>query len=187
MLTPTDFKNGLTIKWKHGLWQVVEFLHVKPGKGAAFVRAKLKNITTKNTVEDTFRMNEQFEAAHIEKKEMQYLYAAGENFAFMDLKSYEQLELTTEQLGKDVLDFLKEETVCMVTFCDGQILGVELPNSLTLEVKETAPNEKGNTSSGGTKPAILETGATVNVPFFVETGEKIRVNPITREYQDRAK
>lgn len=187
MLTPTDFKNGLTFKWKNGIYQVVEFLHVKPGKGAAFVRAKLRNLDSKTTVEDTFRMNEQFEPAHIDRREMQYLYKSGDNFAFMDMKSYEQMELTKDQVTDDVILFLKEEIVCQVTFCDGKVLAVELPNSLELIVEETAPNEKGNTSSGGTKPAKLETGATINVPFFIETGEKIRVNPIEKKYQDRVK
>jgi elongation factor P len=187
MLTPTDFKNGLTVKWKGQIWQVAEFLHVKPGKGAAFVRTKLKNVENGGTREESFRMNEQFEAVFVERKEMQYLYAAGDNYAFMDLKSYEQMELTKSELGKDVIDFLKEETVCMVTICEGKIIGVELPNSIELKIIDTAPNEKGNTSSGGTKPATLETGAVINIPFFVENGETIRLNPRTREYQDRVK
>lgn len=187
MISPTDFKNGLTLKWKGALWQVVEFLHVKPGKGAAFVRTKLRNFNNKSITEMSFRMNEQFEPAHIEKHEMQYLYASGDNFAFMDLKSYEQMELDRETLGQDVIDFLKEEVVCMVTMCEGKILSVELPNSIELRIVETAPNEKGNTSSGGTKPATLETGAVVNIPFFIENGELIRVNPQTKEYQDRVK
>lgn len=187
MLTPTDFKNGLTVKWKNQVWQVIDFLHVKPGKGAAFVRTKLKNVETGGSREESFRMNEQFEAVFVEKKEMQYLYASGDNYAFMDMKSYEQMELTKEQIGQDALDFLKEEMTCMVTVCEGKIIDVELPNSIELKITETAPNEKGNTSSGGTKPATLETGATINVPFFVESGETIRVNPRTKEYQDRVK
>lgn len=187
MLTPTDFKNGLTVKWKGQIWQVVEFLHVKPGKGAAFVRTKLKNVESGGSRDESFRMNEQFEPVFVERKEMQYLYQAGENYAFMDMKSYEQMEMTKEDLGKDVIDFLKEETLTMVTICEGKIIGVELPNSIELVITDTAPNEKGNTSSGGTKPATLETGAVINVPFFVELGEKIRLNPRTREYQDRVK
>jgi elongation factor P len=187
MLTPTDFRNGLTLKWKGTLYQVVEFLHVKPGKGAAFVRAKLKNLNNKSVVEQTFRMNEQFEPAHIEKKEMQYLYASGDLYAFMDMKSYEQMEFSKTDLGQNIIDFLKEETVCTFIMSEGKILSVELPNSIELLVVETAPNEKGNTSSGGSKPAKLETGAVINVPFFVEQGEKIRLNPQTREYQDRVK
>jgi elongation factor P len=187
MLTPTDFRTGLTVKWKNQIWQVQEFLHVKPGKGAAFVRTKLKNVETNSTREESFRMNEQFEAIFVEKKEMQYLYAAGENYAFMDMKSYEQMELTKQELGQDVIDFLKEEIICFVTLCEGRIIGVELPNSIELKIIDTAPNEKGNTSSGGTKPATLESGAVINIPFFVENGEMIRVNPRTREYQDRVK
>lgn len=187
MLTPTDFKNGLTFRWKNSIYQVVEFLHVKPGKGAAFVRAKLRNLISRGVLEDTFRMNEQFEPAHIERKDMQYLYQSGDNYAFMDMGSYEQMELSKEQLGDDVISFLKEETMCSVTSCEGKILMVELPNSIELVVTETAPNEKGNTSSGGTKPATLETGATINIPFFVEQGETIRLNPIEKKYQDRVK
>lgn len=187
MITPTDFKNGLTLKWKNALWQVVEFLHVKPGKGAAFVRTKLKNLETGTRADESFRMNEQFEEAQVDKREMQYLYKSGDNFAFMDMKSYEQMELTADQVSKDTIDFLKEEAICSIAMSDGKILYVNLPNSIELQVKDTAPNEKGNTSSGGTKPAELETGATINVPFFIEIGEMIRVNPLTREYQDRAK
>lgn len=187
MLTPTDFKNGLTVKWKGQVWQVAEFLHVKPGKGAAFVRTKLRNVETGGMREESFRMNEQFEAVFVEKKEMQYLYASGENYAFMDMKSYEQSEISTDVLGKDVTNFLKEETTCMMTICEGKVIGVELPNSIELKIVECAPNEKGNTSSGGSKPATLETGAVINVPFFVENGEVIRLNPRTKEYQDRVK
>ncbi len=188
MLTPTDFRNGLTVRWKNGIYQVTEFLHVKPGKGAAFVRAKLRNLITRNLVEESFRMNEQFEPAHVERKEMQYLYASGESYAFMDMKSFEQVELSKEEVGQDIIDFLKEETVCSITVCEGKILMVELPNSLELKIVDTAPNEKGNTATGGGgKPATLETGAIINVPFFVNQGELIRVNPHTREYQDRVK
>ncbi len=186
MLTPTDFRNGLTVRWKSGIYQVTEFLHVKPGKGAAFVRAKLRNLITKNLVEESFRMNDQFEPAHVERKEMQYLYASGDSYAFMDMKSFEQMELSKEQVGQNVIDFLKEEIICSITMCDGQILTVELPNSIELKIIETAPNEKGNTAGGG-KPAKLETGAVITIPFFVNEGEVIRVNPITREYQDRVK
>lgn len=166
---------------------VAEFLHVKPGKGAAFVRSKLRNVETGALREESFRMNEQFEPVFVEKKDMQYLYQSGDNYAFMDMKSYEQMELTKTDVGKDVIDFLKEETVCQVVVCEGKIISVELPNSLELVVTDTAPNEKGNTSSGGGKPATLETGAVIQVPFFIEIGEKIRVNPRTKEYQDRAK
>jgi elongation factor P len=187
MLTPTDFRNGLTFKWKGQLFQVMEFLHVKPGKGAAFVRSKLRNIQTGSTREETFRMNEQFEEMFVERKEMQYLYAAGDNYAFMDMKSYEQMELGKDVLTKEITDFLKEEVICTITICEGKIISVDLPNSIELKIIETAPNEKGNTATGGSKPATLETGAVINVPFFVETGEIIRLNPRTREYQDRVK
>ncbi len=187
MLTPTDFKTGLTVRWNNQLWQVIEFLHVKPGKGAAFVRSKLRNVETGAVREESFRMNEQFEPVFIEKKEMQYLYAAGDNYAFMDMKSYEQMEFTKATLGQDVIGFLKEEVMCFVTICEGKILSVELPNSIELKIIYTPPNEKGNTSSGGSKPATLETGAVIQVPFFINQGEMIRVNPRTKEYQDRVK
>lgn len=187
MLTPTDFKTGLTVKWKGQIWQVVEFLHVKPGKGAAFVRTKLKNVENGSSREESFRMNEQFEAIFVEKKEMQYLYSSGDSYSFMDMKSFEQMEISKEILGQEIIDFLKEEIICFVVLCEGRIISVDLPNSIELKILETAPNEKGNTSSGGTKPATLETGATINIPFFIETGEVIRVNPKTREYQDRVK
>lgn len=187
MLTPTDFKTGLTVRWNGQLWQVAEFLHVKPGKGAAFVRTKLKNVETGSVREESFRMNEQFEPVFIEKREMQYLYQSGDSYAFMDMKSYEQMELSKQVLGQDVIDFLKEEILCVVTSCEGRVINVELPNSITLKIVDTAPNEKGNTSSGSSKPATLETGAVINIPFFVENGEMIRVNPRTREYQDRVK
>ncbi len=187
MLTPTDFRTGLTVRWNNQLWQVVEFLHVKPGKGAAFVRTKLKNVETGGIREESFRMNEQFEPVFIEKKEMQYLYAAGDAFAFMDMKSYEQMEFSKETVGQDVIDFLKEEVICFVTICEGRVISLELPNSIELRVIDCPPNEKGNTSSGGGKPATLETGAIIQVPFFVEKGEMIRVNPRTKEYQDRVK
>jgi elongation factor P len=187
MYTPTDFKNGLTLEWKGNLYQVVEFLHVKPGKGAAFVRTKFRNLTTKKILEESFRMNEQFKPAHVERKEMQYLYQSGDNYTFMDMKSYEQVELSKNDLGDNVTDFLKEEMVCSIMSCDGKVLSAELPNSIELIVQDTAPNEKGNTSSGGSKPAILETGASIDIPFFVNIGDKIRLNPQTREYQDRVK
>ncbi len=188
MLTPTDFKNGLTVRWKGQIWQVAEFLHVKPGKGAAFVRSKLRNVETGSLREECFRMNEQFEPVFVEKKEMQYLYQSGDNYAFMDMKNYEQTELTKAEVGQDVIDFLKEETICQIVVCEGKIISVDLPNSIELKIIDTAPNEKGNTSSGGGgKPATLETGAVIQIPFFVDVGETIRVNPKTREYQDRVK
>ena len=187
MYTPTDFKNGLTLRWKNSIYQVVEFLHVKPGKGAAFVRAKLRNLITKSVLEDTFRMNEQFEPAHIDRTEMQFLFSAGDRYTFMNMKTYEQIELGKEDVGEDVILFLKEEVICTVTSNEGKVLQVELPNTLELQVVDCAPNEKGNTSSGGTKPAKLETGATINVPFFIEIGETIRINPIEKKYQDRVK
>lgn len=187
MLTPTDFKNGLTVKWKGQIWQISDFLHVKPGKGAAFVRTKLKNVETGGSREESFRMNEQFEGVFVERKSMQYLYQAGDNYTFMDMKSYEQMEIDKAAIGQDVIDFLKEEVLSTVTVCEDKVIGVELPNSIELVVTETPPNEKGNTSSGGGKPATLETGAVIQVPFFVEQGETIRVNPRTKEYQDRVK
>lgn len=184
MISSNDFRTGMTIKLDNGLWQVVEFLHVKPGKGAAFVRTKLRNVETGNTVEKTFRAGEKVESAHLEKREMQYIFNDGNDYTFMDLQSYEQMAVPKDKIG-DAIKYLKEEMVIQVQFHDGKIIGAEMPAHVELEVVDTPPSEKGNTASGGTKPATLETGAVVQVPFFVENGTKIRVDTRTNEYLDR--
>lgn len=184
MISTNDFKTGVTIELDNGVWQVIEFLHVKPGKGSAFVRSKLKNVQTGQVVERTFRAGEKLASAHVERKEMQYLYNDGENYTFMDLRSFDQMTLTKSQIGAGVI-YLKEEMVISVLDHEGRIIGVDVPNFVELIITETPPSEKGNTASGSTKPATLETGAQVQVPFFVQTGDKIRVDTRTNAYLDR--
>ena len=185
MISVNDSKTGLTLELDNGLWSVVEFLHVKPGKGAAFVRSKLKNVETGQVVEKTFRAGEKVAKAMLDRREMQYLYKEGSEFVMMDNESYEQLQLTEDQIG-GALKYLKENMVVQVLMHGARIIGVDIPNQVELEVVDTPPSEKGNTSQGGTKPATLETGAVVNVPFFVVIGDKIRVDTRTNEYLDRA-
>ena len=184
MISVNDLKNGLTLELDNGLWSVVEFLHVKPGKGAAFVRSKLKNVITGQVVEKTFRAGEKVAKAMLNRKEMQYLYKAGEEFVMMDLESYEQLQLTKDQVG-DGVKYMKEDMIVQVLMHDTKIIGVDIPAHVELEVVDTPPAEKGNTAQGGTKPATLETGAVVNVPFFVANGDVIRVDTRSNEYLDR--
>ena len=185
MISVNDLKTGLTLQLDNGLWSVVEFLHVKPGKGAAFVRSKLKNVETGQVVEKTFRAGEKVAKAMLERREMQYLYKEGKEYVMMDNETYEQLQLTEEQIG-DGIKYLKENMIVQVLMHDSRIIGVDLPAHVILEVTDTPPSEKGNTAQGGTKPATLETGAVVNVPFFISNGDKIRVDTRTNEYLDRA-
>ena len=184
MISVNDLKNGLTLELDNGLWSVVEFLHVKPGKGAAFVRTKLKNVETGNVVEKTFRAGEKVAKATLDKREMQYLYKEGEDFIMMDTESYEQLAVTAAHIG-DGIKYLKENMNVNILFHDGKIIGLDMPNHVELEVVDTPPAEKGNTAQGGTKPATMETGAVVNVPFFISNGDRIRVDTRTNEYLDR--
>lgn len=185
MISTNDFRPGVTIQYNHGIWQVVEALHVKPGKGSAFVRAKLKNVETGNVLENTFRAGEKLPTANIEKSDFQYLYKSGDNWTFMDSSTYDQIELTKEQIGNTV-EFLKEglEGITIMRH-DERVIGVELPNSVELVITEAAPDERGDTSSGGGKPATLETGAVITVPFHVKQGDKIRVDTRTRKYVTR--
>ncbi|MDJ0626226.1 MAG: elongation factor P [Candidatus Caenarcaniphilales bacterium] len=185
VISSNDIRPGVTIKVDNDIWSVVEFLHVKPGKGAAFVRSKLKSLTTGNTMEKTFRAGEKLEDAHIERKEMQYLYKAGEDLALMDNETYDQIELPPTQIGSKV-KYLKEGMNVTVTYCEGKILGVEVPNFVELEVTETPPGVKGDTAASNNKPATLETGAVIQVPFFINVGEKIRVDTRNDSYLDRA-
>jgi len=185
MISVNDLKTGLTLELDNGLWSVVEFLHVKPGKGAAFVRTKLKNVETGQVVEKTFRAGEKVGKATLDRREMQYLYKEGSEFVMMDMETYEQLQVTSDQVG-DGVKYMKENMVVQVLLHDGKIIGVDIPAHVVLEVTDTPPSEKGNTAQGGTKPATLETGAVVNVPFFISNGDKIRVDTRTNEYLDRA-
>ena len=185
MISVNDLKTGLTLELDNGLWSVVEFLHVKPGKGAAFVRTKLKNVETGQVVERTFRAGEKVGKATLDRREMQYLYKEGAEFIMMDNETYEQLGVSEAQMG-DGVKYLKENMEVQVLLHDGKIIGVDIPAHVVLEVTDTPPSEKGNTAQGGTKPATLETGAVVNVPFFISNGDKIRVDTRTNEYLDRA-
>ena len=179
-----DFKNGLTIEWDGGVYQVIDFQHVKPGKGAAFVRTKLKNIKSGGVVEKSFRPTEKFDAAHIERKDMQYLYADGDMYNFMDNETYEQIALSEDQVG-DSLKFVKENDNVKMLSHNGEVFAIEPPLFVELEVTETEPGVKGDTATGATKPAIVETGASVLVPLFVNQGEKIQIDTRTGEYMKR--
>ena len=185
MISVNDFKNGLTIEMDGGLWKVVDFQHVKPGKGAAFVRSKLKNLRTGAIQEKTFRAGEKVGRAHIDNKKMQYLYESGGAHVFMDTETYEQIELNTDQVEYE-LKFLKENMEVHVIMYGNETLGVDLPNTVILKVEETEPGIKGDTASGGSKPAKLETGLSVNVPFFVNAGDQLVINTTDGSYISRA-
>ncbi|SPS04174.1 elongation factor P [Latilactobacillus sakei] len=185
MLSVNDFKNGLTIDFDNNLWRVVEFQHVKPGKGGAFVRSKLKNLRTGANQEKTFRSTEKVERAIIDTKSMQYLYADGDNHVFMDTDTYEQLELPAAQI-QDELKFLKENMQVSIMMFGSETLGVELPKTVDLAVAATEPGVRGDTSSGGTKPATLETGLVVQVPFFINEGDVLTINTSDSTYISRA-
>lgn len=185
MISVNDLKTGLTIELDNGLWSVVDFLHVKPGKGAAFVRTKLKNVESGNVLEKTFRAGEKVAKASLDKRDMQFLYKEGNDYIMMDNESYEQISVSAAQIG-DGVKYLKDNMEVSILLHDGRIIGVDIPNHVELEVTDTPPAEKGNTAQGGTKPATLETGAVVNVPFFISNGDRIRVDTRTNEYLDRA-
>lgn len=184
MISVNDLKTGLTLELDNGLWAVVEFLHVKPGKGAAFVRTKLKNVTTGQVVEKTFRAGEKVSRAMLDRRDMQYLYKEGSDYVMMDTKTYDQISVTEAQIG-DGLKYLKENMNLSILQFDNKIIGVDMPMQVELEIVDTPPAEKGNTAQGGTKRATTETGAIVNVPFFVQNGDRIRVDTRTNEYLDR--
>ena len=185
MISAGDFRNGATFELDGQIFQVIEFQHVKPGKGAAFVRTKLKNIVSGSTVERTFNPSDKMPKAHIERKDMQYLYNDGELFHFMDVESFEQLPLNADAIG-DALKFVKEEVVVKVLSFKGNVFGIEPPNFVELKITETEPGFKGDTATGATKPATMETGAVVKVPLFVNEGEVIRIDTRTGEYMERA-
>lgn len=185
MISTNDLRTGITVELDNGIWSVVEFLHVKPGKGAAFVRTKLKNVESGNVMEKTFRAGEKLPRAILEKSDMQFLYRSDEEFIFMDNETFDQISLTAAQIG-DGVKYLKESMVIQILRHGIKIIGIDLPNFVELEVVDTPPGEKGNTATGGTKPATLETGAVVNVPFFVNNGDRIRVDTRTNSYLDRA-
>lgn len=185
MVSAGDFRNGITFEMDNGVWQIVEFQHVKPGKGAAFVRTKLRNVITGAVVEKTFRPTEKFPKAHVERKDMQYLYEDGGLYYFMDQETYEQTPLAAEQLG-DALKFVKENDCVMILSYKGNVFGVEPPNFVELVVTATEPGVRGDTATNVLKPATLETGAIIHVPIFINEGDKIRVDTRSEEYMERA-
>ena len=184
MISAGDFRNGITIEYENNVYQIIEFQHVKPGKGAAFVRTKLKNIKSGGVVEKTFRPTEKCPQARIDRKEMQYLYADGDLFNFMDTETYEQIALSADNVG-DSLKFVKENELCKVCSHNGNVFAIEPPLFVELAITETEPGFKGDTATGATKPAIVETGAQVMVPLFVEQGEVIKIDTRTGEYLSR--
>ena len=184
MISSNDFRTGVTIELDGSVWRVVEFLHVKPGKGSAFVRTKLKNVQSGGVVERTFRAGETVPQANIEKRTMQYTYKDGEDFVFMDMETYEEARINPDQIG-DRVKYIKEEMEVNVLFWEEQILEVELPTSVMLEVIDTDPGVKGDTATGGSKPATVETGAQVMVPLFISIGEKIKVDTRDGSYLGR--
>lgn len=185
MVSAGDFRNGVTFDMDGNVVQVVEFQHVKPGKGAAFVRTKIKNVITGSVVERTFNPTEKFPTAYIERKEMDYLYVDGGLYYFMDNETYENVPIDASVLG-DNFKFVKENTTVKVLSYKGSVFGVEPPNFIELEVTKTDPGFKGNTATNATKPAVLETGAEISVPLFIEEGDRIRVDTRTGEYMERA-
>ena len=185
MISAGDFRNGITIELEGNIYQIIEFQHVKPGKGAAFVRTKLKNIKSGGVVEKTFRPTEKCPQARIDRKDMQYLYDDGDLYYFMDTETYDQVALNSETVG-DALKFVKENEMCKICSHNGSVFSVEPPLFVELEITETEPGFKGDTATGASKPATVETGATVAVPLFVNQGDKIKIDTRTGEYLSRA-
>lgn len=184
MISAGEFRKGVTFEMDGDVYQILDFQHVKPGKGAAFVRTKIRNVMTGSTKEMTFNPNDRFPKAHIETKEMQYLYNDGELYYFMDNDTFEQLPLTKEDV-EDAIIYIKENDVAIVRFYEGKPFEVIPPNFVELVVTHTEPGLKGDTATGATKPAILETGATINVPLFINEGDKLKIDTRTGEYLSR--
>ena len=184
MISAGDFRNGLTLEIDGQVMQVLEFQHVKPGKGTAFVRTKMKNVIDGGVVEKTFRPTEKFPQARIDRVDMQYLYQDGDLYNFMNVETYDQIAIGTDIVG-DNMKFVKENEMCKVLSYNGSVFAIEAPLFVELEVTETEPGVKGNTATGATKPAIVETGAQVLVPLFVNTGDKLKIDTRTGEYLSR--
>jgi len=184
LISTSDFKRGLTIEINEDIYSIVEFQHVKPGKGGAFVRTKLKNVKTGLITDKTFRAGEKMEQAIIDRKTMQYLYNDGSNYCFMNKENYEQISLSKEQIS-EITDFLKEGNDVDVIFCKGELIGAELPNFMNLKIISTMPGVKGNTVSGALKPATLETGAIIQVPLFIKEGDIIKIDTRDKRYIER--
>ncbi len=184
MISAGDFRNGITVEMEGNVYQIIEFQHVKPGKGAAFVRTKLKNIINGGVVEKSFRPTEKFPQARIDRKDMQYLYSDGDLYNFMDTETYDQIALNADTIG-DALKFVKENEMVKICSYNGNVFAIEPPLFVELEITDTEPGFKGDTATGATKPAIVETGAKVMVPLFVENGEVIKIDTRTGEYLSR--
>ena len=184
MISAGDFRNGVTLEIEGNIYQILEFQHVKPGKGAAFVRTKLKNIISGGIVEKTFRPTEKFPKAHIERKDMQYLYSDGELYHFMDVETYDQIALNEDTIG-DALKFVKENEMVKICSHNGNVFAVEPPLFVELQITDTEPGFKGDTAQGATKPCIVETGAQVMVPLFVNEGDTLKIDTRTGEYSSR--
>ena len=184
VLSAGEFRNGVTIQYNNNIYTIIEFQHVKPGKGAAFVRTKLKNVIDGGVIEQSFRPTEKFDRAIIERKDMEYLYNDGELYYFMDPESYEQMPIGADQIG-DALKFVKENEVCKICSYKGKVFSVDPPTFVELAIIDTEPGFKGDTATGASKPAIVETGAQVMVPLFVEQGDKIKIDTRTGEYLSR--
>lgn len=185
MISAGDFRNGVTFEMDGNVYSIVEFQHVKPGKGAAFVRTKIKNVIQGNITERTFNPNEKFPTAFVERKEMQFSYKDGDLYYFMDMESYDMLPINSDVLG-DAFKFVKEEMICKILSYKGSVFGCEPPTFVELEVTKTDPGFKGNTATNATKPAELETGAEIRVPLFINEGDMIRIDTRTGEYMERA-
>ena len=185
MVTAGDFRSGVTFEMDGNVYSIIEFQHVKPGKGAAFVRTKIRNVISGAVTEKTFNPNDKYPTAFIERKDMEYLYNDGDLYYFMDSETYEQLPISPNVLG-DNFRFVKENMVCKVLSYKGNVFGIEPPNFVELQVTETEPGVKGDTATNVTKPATLETGAEIKVPIFINEGEMIRVDTRTGEYMERA-
>ena len=185
MISASEFRNGVTIEYEGEIYIILEFQHVKPGKGAAFVRTKIKNLKTGSVVEKTFRPTEKMARAHIDRMDMQYLYTDGDLYHFMNVETFDQIALNKDDVG-DTLKFVKENEMVKILSYEGQVFGIEPPLFVELEVTETEPGFKGDTAQGATKPAVVETGATVNVPLFINQNEIIKIDTRTGEYLGRA-
>ncbi len=186
MISTNDFQTGLTIELNGEVYVVVEFQHVKPGKGAAFVRSKLRNLRTGATTEQTFRAGEKVNKAHLERREVEFLYRSGDELVVMDMENFDQITLTGEQMeGKD--KYIRENDRFALVYYQNEIISVEIPTAVELKVVETEPGVKGDTASGGSKPATLETGVVVQVPFFINEGDFIRIDTRSGEYVERVK
>ena len=185
MITAGDFRNGVTFEMEGNVYQIIEFQHVKPGKGAAFVRTKIRNVIAGSVVEKTFSPTDKFPTAFVERREMQYLYNDGELYYFMDMETYEQEPVSQNELD-DNFKFVKEEMLCKVLSYKGKVFGVEPPNFVELQVTATEPGVKGDTATNATKPATVETGAEIRVPLFINEGDMVRIDTRTGEYMERA-